>query len=292
MLKPMLAAPADLTRIKFPVICSPKLDGIRATIQGGKVLSRSLKPIPNRYIQECLGREELNGLDGELIVGLPYGEGVFARSTSGVMSQDGEPDFTYYVFDMCDLNYIYETRYGLLNRGCDDIAFTVLTSTWIYTAYDLSVYEDECVEKGYEGIIIRDPQAFYKHGRSTVREGGMLKLKRFSDSEAVIISMDELMHNENEATTNELGRTARASNKENLVPWNTMGALRCRDMSSMVEFSIGTGFSAAERKWFWEHRMDFIHSATIVKYGFLDYGVKELPRHPKYLGLRDKEDMG
>src|SRR5512139_310093 len=69
--KPMLAAaaPTELAGLPYPLLASPKLDGVRATVQGGVVLSRSLKPLPNRFVQARYGRPEFEGLDGELSCG-------------------------------------------------------------------------------------------------------------------------------------------------------------------------------------------------------------------------------
>src|ERR1700734_1724172 len=103
--RPMLAEDATiehydlLFRERGPLIASFKLDGIRAIARGGQLISRSMKPIPNLHTQKLLSGLEVQGFDGELICGLPYGEGVFARSTSAFMSQGGKPDVTYHVFD-------------------------------------------------------------------------------------------------------------------------------------------------------------------------------------------------
>src|SRR5258707_792756 len=95
--KPMLAgdAPKDIT---FPVMASAKLDGIRCIVVNGVALSRSFKPIPNKHVQKILA-EGFDGLDGELIVGEPGAPDVYSKTNSAVMSQDGTPDFTFYVFD-------------------------------------------------------------------------------------------------------------------------------------------------------------------------------------------------
>jgi len=45
--QPMLASPANLEKLQYPLLVSPKLDGIRATVVNGCLLSRKLKPIPN-----------------------------------------------------------------------------------------------------------------------------------------------------------------------------------------------------------------------------------------------------
>ena len=81
----------------------------------------------------------------------------------------------------------------------------MLGTKTINTMEELEKYEVDCLEIGYEGVILRDPNAKYKHGRSTVKEGGLIKVKRFSDSEARILAMEEQMKNNNEKKVNELG---------------------------------------------------------------------------------------
>ena len=97
MFKPMLA-----TKVKepiYPYYLSPKLDGIRCVIINGVVLSRSLTPIPNIYIQSRYGRPEYNGLDGELIVGSPTDKDCFRNTSTVVMSFYKEGDIKLYAFD-------------------------------------------------------------------------------------------------------------------------------------------------------------------------------------------------
>src|SRR5690606_29022945 len=121
-------------------------------------------------------------------------------------------------------------------------------------------------------------------GRATLREGWLWKLKRFEDSEAVILDFEERMHNANVAKTNALGYKERSSHKENLVPMGTLGALKVRDVKTGVEFDIGTGFSDLERQRMWDIRDRWL--GRVVKYKFLPVGVKDKPRHPVYLGPR------
>ena len=94
----------DTSKIKFPVLVSQKLDGIRCLIINGVAVSRNLKPIRNEHIQSIIGKQEYNGLDGELIVGSPLAKDCYRVTNSGVMSKEGEPYFTYYVFDRWDRN--------------------------------------------------------------------------------------------------------------------------------------------------------------------------------------------
>lgn len=296
----MLACEADLTKIRFPLIASPKLDGVRALIIDGVVMSRSLKPIPNKHVQKLFGRPELEGLDGELIVGSPTDPQCYQNISGAVRRAEGEPDVRFFIFDRFDVSTAtYGARlssiYGKRNVG--DIQAPAVVHAWspVLSMSTLEGIEQEYLDDGYEGAILRDPLAPYKFGRSTVKEGYLLKLKRFKDSEARILAVEELMHNANEAKVNELGRTERSSHKENLVPAGTMGRLYVGDVHSGVRFHIGTGFTQAQRDYFWGLRAVIENPSVdnpIIKYKFFPVGVKDKPRHPVYLGLRDEFDMG
>ena len=52
---------------------------------------------------------------------------------------------------------------------------------------DALMHHDEFLSNGYEGSILRDGSALYKHGRSY----GLMKFKDFSDTEATIIGYEE-----------------------------------------------------------------------------------------------------
>lgn len=290
--KPLLAGEAP-DKIKFPVYASAKLDGIRGTVFDKQILSRSLKEIPNRFIQKFFYDFDHNGLDGELIVGQPNAKDVFRVTTSAVMSEDGEPDFSFYVFDsILNPDAPFHERYQtVLDHPGPGGRIVVLPQKLVVSEAELFEYEKEALALGYEGLVLRSPQGHYKFGRSTSNEGIMMKLKRFTDSEARIVGMEEEMHNANEAKKNELGETERSSHKENLVGKGTMGALVVEELKTGRRFNIGTGFTAADRKWFWTHREDLIHDEEIVKFKYFEIGEKDLPRHPVYLGFRDKRDM-
>lgn len=282
-MKPMLACDADLSKLKFPVLASPKLDGVRAIIRDGVVLSRSLKPIPNRHVQIMLGRPELEGLDGELILGDPTHPEAYRRTVSAIMSIEGEPDVTFYVFDRLDRDYPYTEV---------DLSSVLTLPVWsllLHNMEELEEYEVAILDKGYEGVMLRDPQSPYKFGRSTVKEGYLLKLKRFADSEAEITGFEELMHNHNEATLNETGYTERSTKQDGLLPAGVLGALVVRDIHSGAEFKIGTGFTAAERQKFWNLRASL--RGLLVKYQYFPTGSKEKPRFPSFQGFRNRIDL-
>ncbi len=284
--KPMLASPADLDNLRYPLFTSPKFDGIRASCVGGRLLSRTLKEIPSRHIFNMLSKPEFEGLDGELIVGAPTSASCYRDTVSMVMADNKVFAFTYYVFDKWDSPSPFSSRrLDVIPVATHDYMERV-QHVQIEDRSQLDAYEAEQVALGHEGIMLADPNARYKFGRATTKGGELLKVKRFIDAEAVIIGMEEEMFNGNEAETNELGRTKRSTAKDGLVGKGTMGALIVRDVTTGIEFNIGTGFTAADRSNFWFSRKLHLQAATPIKYKHFPIGGKDKPRHPVFLGFR------
>ena len=71
-IKPLLSCEVSVDNINFPIYVSTKFDGIRAIAIDGVVYSRSMKPIRNEHVQKLFGKEEYNGFDGELPIGVCF----------------------------------------------------------------------------------------------------------------------------------------------------------------------------------------------------------------------------
>lgn len=296
-MKPMLAVAMDPAKTPFPLYASVKLDGVRCIIKDGMALSRKLIPIPNLHVQKILGHPALNGLDGELTVGPPYAQDVMQKTMSAVMSIDGEPQFTFWVFDFWTApDMRWAERCQLMQRAekggtfADQTYVMLLKQTVVLNECELGSFEQLALNQGYEGVMVRRPDGLYKYGRSTAREGYLLKVKRFVDGEAQVIGFDEKMHNANELQTDNVGHAKRSTNSENMVPMNTLGALRVRDRMTGIEFSVGTGFVEAERLHIWQNRQSYLGLWVVYKH-FAQAGVKEAPRFPVFKGFRDTRDM-
>ena len=290
--KPLLASPVDLKKLKYPVFVSPKLDGIRCIVKNGKPVSRSLKPIPNRFIRGRfkLVAPQLNELDGELVVGPVTAKNVFQATDSGVMTQKSTPDFKFYVFDLVTQHYTFLERYHCLAGLSREWPSWVelVGQIKIRNEAELLQYEQICIEENREGIMIRSIDGAYKYGRSTTNEGILLKMKRFTDDEATVVGFEERKHNNNEAKINALGYTERSSHKANKIGSGTLGKLVVKSPRWPKPFKIGTGFDDATRKGIWNRRAEF--KGKLVKFKYQAAGVKELPRSPVFLGFRDKRD--
>jgi DNA ligase-1 len=288
--RPMLAADISdqLDKLVFPVYATPKLDGVRAIIRADGVWSRSMKLIPNKFVQLLAGCPDLHGLDGELIAGSPTAPDVYRRTQRACATAESDDVPTFMAFDCYDFNA--DVRYRTRLEATRDKVFDSLCPTVSLVPADLVrdmaallAMEEKYLNEGYEGLILRAAERPYKQGRSTVKEQGMLKLKRFVDSEAEIIGVEEEMHNGNAAKTSAIGTTERSSHKAGLVGTGRMGALQVRDLKSGVHFKVGTGFDAADRAAEWP-------LGKVIKYKSFLLGVKDRPRFPVYLGGREDWD--
>lgn len=298
-MKPLLSAKLDdKFEYKFPYLASPKLDGIRCLIIDGVAVSRTLKPIPNKHIQSILGNPLLNNLDGEIIVGSPGSAKAFQETTTIVMSHDKVSDFTFYVFDdFTEADKPFADRLNTASKKVTDAQSSVddymskieiVHHTAIPNIGSLAEYESETLAQGYEGVMLRKFDGAYKFGRSTAKEQILVKVKRFTDDEAVVTGFVELMHNDNEATTDNLGHTKRSTHKDGKRPANTLGALIVKN-SAGVEFEIGTGFTANDRQAIWNNQGKYLGQTLTYKH--FEHGAKDKPRHPVFKGWRWVDDV-
>ena len=306
--KPMLAAkmefsdgtPATFSDLLFPKMGSIKLDGIRCITRNGVSLSRSFESIPNLFVQKTMA-DLPSDLDGELVTINKDGSlRTFNQIQSDIMSEDGEPNFKYMIFDYVkdSLNKDFSLRFLdlknlVLPHYCEIVDHVVLNSV-----EELEKYEEKIVNEGHEGVMLRTIKGPYKCGRATFKSQDLLKIKRFVDSEAVIIGFKEKFKNDNEAEVDQLGHTKRSNAKAGLIPANTLGTLLVKDMYSNVEFGIGTGigFNDELKKTIWQNQDKYL--GKIIKYRYQGVGSKldktnngVVPRIPSFQGFRSKLDM-
>lgn len=292
--QPLLAAKNPVfEKIKFPVLATPKIDGIRCLKINGQALSRSFKPIPNHHIRNWIEQNCPDGFDGEILCG----DG-FSDVQSMVMSREGMPNFTYLIFDYVKDSLIkpYVERINDLTEWyVQDSPFghepklTILSPEVARNMDELQLIMEKHLAQGYEGTMVRDPGSPYKCGRSSLKEGFLIAIKQFVDAEAEVIGFEEQMHNENESILDKFGHTQRSSKKENMVPANTLGAFIVKSEDGTT-FKIGTGkgLTASLRKEIWDNKDQYL--GKLVHYRFQPHGVKDRPRIPSFYGFRHVED--
>lgn len=303
--KPMLADNKPWNEVKvaehLPVWGSIKLDGIRMLVDDGVGYSRSLKPLPNKDLQAKVkaNAEVLQGFDGEIIIGDPAAEDCYSKTFTAVMGEGGTFDHRFIVFDKFDHPGDYFARHDaiqarLQNTPVEGFEVRHLYQHPLESMDAVYSFTQKNFDAGHEGSILRDPRTTYKHGRSTTNEGRLYKMKKWVDTEITITGFEELMHNDNDAYTNETGHTQRSSHKANKRPGNTLGKMLgtgfFEDGTPFVT-KVGTfrGFTKPELKAIWDAQDK--HLGRIFKIKYMAIGIKDAPRHPVGIGFRDPMDM-
>lgn len=285
-------------KIVFPLMASPKIDGIRFTVVEGVAQSRSGKALPNVHFQNLWGQDSrFEGLDGEVVVGLDpsctdtsYGT-LFNRTQSAIMSSGGTPEFSIHVFDdITAFNDPFDRRHELSKRKVAGINLCHVRSVdhaILYTPAEVMKYEAEALESGYEGIMLRSPHAPYKFGRSTLKQQGLIKVKRFIDDEATVIGFEALERNTNPQTRNEFGLAKRSSHKAGKILDNLLGKLIVKH-PKYGTFSIGSGFDVATREYIWNNTAEY--EGRLVTFKYQPHGTMDAPRAPIFKGFRHRID--
>lgn len=288
LIKPQLAAseiPDIYTEVSWPKIIQPKYDGIATLAVNGVAMSRTMKPIPNKFIQEYFKEHNLHGFHGELMIA-----GDFNDVQSGVMRIEGEPNFYYAVYDKWDSIGCYDVRleeirlWFAMQDGVPK-RLELIMQKEVNNPEECLAALDRCIAQGYEGAMLRDPYSGYKQGRHTLKSQALMKLKKFYDDEAKVIGFRELMRNINEKEKDERGYSKRSSKKEGMVPGDTLGALivAWRD----VEFDLGSGYTESQRSDIWENRDKLLGKLVTFKY----QGIHEktgIPRFGIYKAFREE----
>lgn len=296
------ACDTDLKKQKYPCWAMPKIDGVRALNPYGTLLTRTLKAMPNHHTRENFSKPEYQGYDMELACGLETDDDLCRKTVSAVMSHEGAPIVIGHVFDLCEpsvANKPYRERYEMLKSWIEfqhtlgkleDLQ--VVGYVVINNEEELLAQEEIWLNMGYEGMIIRDPDAPYKWGKSTAKECGYTRRKPYEDTEGVLIDVFEAEENLNEAFTDTQGLTKRTTHQENKVGKGMAGALMVKRLDTGDMARIGPGkLTHAERVTLWETRYEAIENEMIVKFRHFPIGVKDKPRQARFLSWRHEDDI-
>jgi len=188
--KPLLA-PNDeinLNDISYPLLASTKLDGIRVIFYKGKILTRSLKALPNKQLNEKFEPLRKYSEDYNLILdGEIYShELTFQEIISFCMTQNFEDKksikkygevkqipkhLKFYCFD-CVRNDEFDKDFSL--RYANDVlcigntfprlAISVFHKQ-VKNEKEVNEYFESVLEEEYEGLILRSFSGRYKCGR-------------------------------------------------------------------------------------------------------------------------------
>jgi len=253
----MLASKIDWNKVRYPYIASPKLDGIRATYIENKFYTRTGKEIIGvDHIIKDLSKIIVHApLDGELLIpNIP-----FQVSLGKIRSNDPTPSAKFYAFDMIDTHVKFTERYEEL---CKFKGFSeyieILDHHIVNSRQEIMKLFDENLNLGLEGLVLKNPNHFYKRTRST----DWMKLKNELSEDLPIIGFEE-------------GR-----NKYE----NKLGALIVR-RNNGVEVNVGTGLSDHDREEIWNNKEKYLGKTAEVF--FHEETLDGSLRHPRLKIIRD-----
>jgi len=268
--KPMLASAApktandnDIIEAMLPYLVSVKLDGIRIlTHPLHGPCTRVFKDIPNDHIRNTLRAECPEYLDGEVMTYNDDGtQRTFNEIQGDVMRKSGTPKFKFHVFDyfLCpDQGFQYRQTQLI---GLDVPAFVERVEQTVLTSMAaINAFAEQALKDGYEGAMLRSLDGKYKQGRSTLRQGWLVKIKFFSDAEGTVIGF--------------------------MIPMNTLGSLVLD--TKWGELMVGTGFDDITRQGIWNDRKKYM--GATVTFTYQPSGAKTLPRFPVFKGFRKEFD--
>jgi hypothetical protein len=299
----------DYHAIHYPQLASTKFDGFRClNLCGERLLSPNMKDFKNIYLMEHLSsllslcHTDRLVTDGEVWSPLL----TFSELSSIIRSHDKPlpSHIKYYVFDLLTEDQWdnngeppFIQRYLNYKSTLAGFPNVVLVEQWhIVDSQEAETFFLGQLEQGHEGMILRQEQAGYKHGRCTTNQDGMWKFKEFTTLDGIIVSCEVQWRLKDGVTRehNELGHLKREYSQDLYEPDTKIGSfkVRCTDQSKWngVEFGIkpGRGFTDYDKKkWFFTtEKLIGKH----VEFKFMPHGSKDKPRIGSLVRFRNDKD--
>jgi DNA ligase-1 len=235
-------------------LVSEKYDGIRAIWTGEQLLTRQgneisapewfTAPLPDVW------------LDGELWTKRQNFEALSSIVRTQIPEEKRWRQVKYMVFDMPDTQLPFGERYKNYSKLIEQINaehIKPVKQQRFHSNHELSEHLQALVEQGAEGLMLHLATALHQSGRSDA----LLKLKPYFDEEAKVI--------------------AHLPGKGKYT--DMLGALRVRNQQG-IEFSIGTGFTDAERA-------NPPPVGSIITYKYHGYTNNGVPRFASFLRIRE-----
>ena len=250
-----MALYTSLEAIKYPVLVTPKVKGVRClTLGDGYAVGMDLKPIPNFFIRNELSNYGMGGLDGVLTI---EGELDKYKVIDAVLfDADSMPKFEYHVFDLWAMtNNDYDDRVADLARLLPRPRPHMVRVLSPVTAYDVSGlvnFWNKCVDEGYDGVMIRQPDGQYTMHGAPAPFGMLDSLSTHSKATGTIV-------------------ISKGTN-------DRLDAFVIRDRAGN-EFDVAHGYTTAQREFFWKTRKQ--HVGYDLTYRYNPGG--PAPRNPVFI---------
>jgi DNA ligase-1 len=204
-LSPMLAKKYPESHHEQYYYIQEKLDGNRCIAyfdvneDKWKFQSRSGKPLKVDFDMSWVPDDaEKPVFDGEIMTLGHAGSRDFNRTSGAINGKyTNKSDLHYYIYDIVAEKLTYEQRKEILDEfamsgtGAQCSILPVLDKVWVYPNTDYNWKLDEWLDtitaKGGEGIMLRDPDAYYQHKRTDA----LLKYKKLQSMDLRITGWNE-----------------------------------------------------------------------------------------------------
>ena len=192
----------QLHNVKFPCYSSAKLNGVNGMYKrtNGKLnlYSRGgelYPPIPHLepFVHKTMDLLNSNELNGELYI---HGSALQDITSAVIKPNKLSEKLLFCVFDIADSIETYEIRRELLLKGLIDrykinpTRFDIirfLVGVKCNSHEDIEAHYNKCIAQGFEGTVIKNAKALYKHN---VRSSDMFKYKKAQSAEFLIVGYE------------------------------------------------------------------------------------------------------
>lgn len=193
---PMLAQKFNPLKAVFPCFGQPKLDGVRCIVyqRDDHVVFQSRTGTPFLTMEHLRNRLTILFrnyphliLDGELYTSsMPFEEFVGLVKKQNLVSDDQSRlhQIRFHVFDIIN-NDTFNKRFAWMNENISEM---IVPTFMMHSMTDFRTKFQECIEQGYEGIMVRSITGLYKRN---YRSKDLLKYKEFVEDEFLITGFKE-----------------------------------------------------------------------------------------------------
>lgn len=188
-------------KVSFPCYTSPKLNGVNVEyrlisnpgdVDVLKLLSRGGEEYPVPVHQETQVLMLLQALGTNSINGEMYCHGEHLQDIMAATKKHNEltPRLKFNVFDFPEVGGTYQERcakmYSIKDSYKDfDTSDFPFVPVWVANSHEeIDDQYKQCVDAGYEGLVIRNAKAEYKYN---TRSNGVFKYKTMKDAEYEVI---------------------------------------------------------------------------------------------------------
>lgn len=247
----------------WPLLVSPKYDGIFVMKTGGKVMTRERKPVPNVALREYLTKHLPEGVNGEFhdvcnVIGFHAIQSFFTTHDAKL------DDINWCVrgFDIYNSKHFmskYHERYRDMSNemfATGSQRMCVVPADVCFKPEEVQALYEKYVALRCEGAVLRYANARYKQGRATLKECTALKMVYYDTCHGTIFGF---------------------TNNTGILKRNQVGAIII-DTKRFGRVEVGSGFDVATSKEFKSNPSWWVGREVVFK--FKPHGMKDKPRHP------------